>query len=191
MKALKKILSLIFISSLFLACGDNGDNYTAVPKQVTETHVFRIPIRGFAGQFVTEKELKPIALADIIGEDAARNLVRAEMQVADCYLEIRGLKNMENNPVLKDFTLEVGKTKINFGNCTTKPSLAIDFESDRRQSTTKFSSFIKAVFDTYTGKARRANLIMQFTPTEDIFVQDNVELVITITGTYSYNIYTK
>ncbi len=193
MKALNKILWFIFISSLLISCGDEGEKYVATPHQVTETYVFRAPIRGFQGRLGIENELEPIRLADIIGEQASQNLVNAEMQIADCYLEVRGLKSMENTPVLKDFTIQVeGRAGVNFGNCTAKPSLATDFESDRRQSIPKVSNFIKLIFDTYTGTtAKRANIVMSFTPTQDIFVEDNVELIITITGTYTYNTYSR
>ena len=193
MKILNKILLLIFAFFSLVSCGDD-DKFVTTPKQVTETYVFKVPIRGFQGRLGIEKEFPPIRLADIIGDEASRNLVGAEMQIAKCYLEIVGLKDLDNNPILKDFTIQIegkGKSEVNFGNCTSKPSLLTDFESDESQSTLKFSNFIKSIFDTYTGKARSANLILSYTPTEDIFVEDKVELRITITGTYTYNSYSR
>jgi len=192
MKVLNKILLLIFIYSSFVSCSSDDDKFLTTPKQVTETYVFKVPIRGFQGRLGIEKEFPPIRLVDIIGDEASRNLVSAEMQIADCFFEIRGLKDLDNNSVLKDFSIQIeGKSAVNFGNCTPKPSLATDFESDRRQSVPKFSNFIKSIFDTYTSRARSANLILSYTPTVDILVEDKVELLITITGTYTYNSYSR
>jgi hypothetical protein len=188
MKTIYKALLFIPISFLFVACG--GNEKIPVQKKIAKEYHITVPIRGLRGQSVSEKELPSVYLADIIGEDAARNIVRADMQYADSYLEINGLKDLETPTTLKDFTIQIeGKTGVNFGNCTSNVVLATDFESDTKQSIQKVLDFIQDVLNTYTHNNKSARLIVSFSSTETILEKDNVYLKIVIRADYIYNSY--
>ena len=189
MKTTFKVLFFIFLSAVFTSCGD--DKPTPVQRKITKESIFEIPIQGIGGMFGTHKQIPPIRLSDIIGGEAAKNILKAEIQKADCYLEVRGLKELEKTTTLADFTIQIeGKPAVNLGNCSPSSSLGInDFESDRKQSTDKFLNLVKAIVDTYTRGKKSAYFTLSFMPTEHISLDDDVKLYIVITADYTYNTY--
>jgi hypothetical protein len=195
MKTVNKTLLFIFLSFLFVSCGDEEKPVSSAPiqRKITQEYVYKVPIRGFSGRLGIENKFNSIRLADIIGEEAARNIVSADLQQAASYLEVKGLKKLEQAPTLKDFNIQIEENPaINFsGDCTPSSDLlATEFESDMRQSTPKVTDFIKAILDTYMrSNNKSAHLILSFAPTKDIFVTDSVNLEITITADYIYNTY--
>jgi len=184
MKALNKILLLAFIATLFISCGD--DEPETIPFQVTEEYVYTWDIRGSEG-ISGSYELGAINLADIIGKDAANRFKKGEMQIADSYMEITGLKAMNPSPVLMDFSLFLEKgPSVNFGNCTANASSLTDFASDVKQSTKPVSNFLQSVFAAYTSKNKTAKMTISFKPTHDIKASHNVKIKLVFTGTYHY-----
>ena len=189
MKTIFKMLFFVLLPFVFASCGD--DKPTPVKRKITKESIFEIPIQGIKGMFGTHKQIPLIRLSDIIGEEAAKNILQAEIQKADCYLEVRGLKDLEKTTTLEDFTIQIeGKSAVNLGNCSSSSSLGInDFESDRKQSTDKFLNLIKAIVDTYTHGKKSAYFTLSFMPTEHISLDEDVKLYIVITADYTYNSY--
>ena len=189
MKTIFKVLSFVLLSSVFASCGD--DKPTPVQRKITKEYIFTAPIQGFKGNLVFVEDLTPIRLSDIIGSEAAKNIVRAEIQSAECYMEVRGLKKMSPSPALANFTIKISEKnkEFNFGNCAPILDLATDFESDRKQSISKVLDLIKATLNTYTHSNKSAHLILSYKPTENILPKDSVNLHIVITADYIYNTY--
>ena len=187
MKVLNKILVLAFMATFFISCNDDSDPET-IPFQVTEEYVYEWPIRGSEG-ISGSYELGAINLADIIGKEAANRFKKGEMQIADSYMEITGLKAMNPSPVLIDFSLFLERgPSVKLGDCTADASFPTDFASDKKQSTEKVSNFLRAVFAAYTSKSKTAKITVSFKPTHDIAAGDNVAIKLVLTGTYYYDV---
>ena len=184
MKSISKFFILAFMASLFASCGgDNKPIPTPVQQQITRT--WTISIRGVAGATITLQETS-ITLADIPGVDAS-NFTSVVFQNSGSNIQITGLKNMDGT-VLNSFTMQVNNNAaVNFGKVTYTPSGPSDFGSDVVQSTNRETTFLSSLFSAYAGKGKTANLKVTFTPSTDIVAADNVNLVITINGTYNWN----
>jgi hypothetical protein len=181
----------MLMSSIFISCGDDNDEALPekIPVNITKEYSYTYVIKGFSGDDASHKDT--IYLADIIGEFAAAKLTGADFQIADSYIIITGLKAMDTNPVLADFSLQSGNnTPVFLGNCTAYAQFPTDFKSEIRQSTQKVSDFIKSVFLAYTtSKKKEAAIKIAYKPTKDILPSDGVKLTIVITGTYNYYTY--
>ena len=185
MKVLNKILLLSLFAPFFIACGD--DSPEMEPEQKTVEYVYTWPVRGLE-EGETKYELE-LSLADVIGIDAAKNFKRGEFQLASSYMRVVGLEAMDPSPVLKNFSLQVGKaTPVNFGNCTATPRLSNDFASELKQSSNTVTNFLLSVFSAYTSKSQSAKITVSFVPTHDVIVSDGVVMQLVITGTYNYNV---
>lgn len=193
MKSFSKILFLTFLSLGIMSCGsDDDDKFNTIEKKYTHTEIYKVPISGAKGAILTFDELPIIDLENVIGEDRARNLTRVERYNADCYVEIKGLKDLEPTSSLLNFSVKVGgRGFVNLGNCTNNVSEATDFAPDEKQSTKRFTDLIQSIIDTYTSGDKKARLQVSFKPTETIEQSDNVELVISIKADYYYNTYVK
>jgi len=184
MKILSKFFVMAFIASLFVSCGgDDKPLPTPVQKQISKT--WTISIRGVAGATLTLEEI-PITLADIPGVNTS-NFISGEFQNSGSNIQITGLKNTDG-AVLNNFTMQVNNAAaVNFGRVTYTPSGSSDFGSDVPQSSNRETTFLSSLFTAYAGKGKTANLKVTFTPSADIVAADNVNLVITINGTYNWN----
>ena len=175
---------------LFSSCGEEDEG---TPRQITKTYTYSQTIRGSAG---VKGEIPPseLNLADIIDAEAARNLENAEMQLADSYLEISGLNQIESPDtvavVLEDFTVKVGTRQgVNLGNCSTNPQETDEFSSDVQQSTNDIINLIRNIFTDVTSGNKSTDITVSFTPNVDITSSDNVQLQISFGGIYYYLVF--
>jgi len=195
MKTLKmktlNIFALFFIAVLLIASCEEEDEGT--PRQITKTYTYSQNIRGSAG-VRGELPSSELNLADIIDAEAARNLQNAEMQLADSYLEITGLNQLEVPDtvavVLEDFTIKVGSRQgVNIGDCTTDPQAPNEFAAGVQQSTNTVINLIRNIFTDVTSGSKSAEITVSFTPSVNITSADNVQLNISIGGTYNYIVF--
>ena len=195
MKTLKmktlNIFALFFIAVLLIASCEEEDEGT--PRQITKTYTYSQNIRGSAG-VRGELPSSELNLADIIDAEAARNLQNAEMQLADSYLEITGLNQLEVPDtvavVLEDFTIKVGSRQgVNIGDCTTDPQAPNEFAAGVQQSTNTVINLIRNIFTDVTSGSKSAEITVSFTPSVNITSADNVQLNISLGGTYNYIVF--
>lgn len=192
MKAINNLaaIAITLMSVFFISCGDDDNNPGPTPTPQKKTEVFNKSkvLRGFADSHVST-EAFTIYLSDIIGEDAAHNFVSGERQLAECYIEVNGLRDKEPETILKDFSLKLNdNAPVVFGDCRANANNVNEFESDTKQSTQKVADFIQSVFESYTGSTKKAIIEVSFTPTQDITTED-VSLKLVIKGDYIYNTY--
>ncbi|HKL31729.1 MAG TPA: hypothetical protein VJ919_04300 [Tangfeifania sp.] len=185
------IFALFFIAVLLIASCEEEDEGT--PRQITKTYTYSQNIRGSAG-VRGELPSSELNLADIIDAEAARNLQNAEMQLADSYLEITGLNQLEVPDtvavVLEDFTIKVGSRQgVNIGDCTTDPQAPNEFAAGVQQSTNTVINLIRNIFTDVTSGSKSAEITVSFTPSVNITSADNVQLNISIGGTYNYIVF--
>lgn len=178
---------LLIVSMLVMSCKDEEQG---TPRQLTDTYTYSQNLRGSEG-VKGELTLDALNLAEIIGTDPANNLTNAELQLADTYLEISGLNQIESPDtvavVLKDFTIKIGnRPAVNLGDCSTDPQTANEFAPDVPQSTNQIINIIQNLFTDVTTGSKRANITVSFTPSVGITSADNVELLISFAGTYYY-----
>ena len=190
MKTLNFFAIFLIGAMLFSSCGEEDEG---TPRQITKTYTYSQTIRGSAG---VKGELPPseLNLADIIDAEAARNLENAEMQLADSYLEISGLNQIESPDtvavVLEDFTVKVGTRQgVNLGNCSTNPQETDEFSSDVQQSTNDIINLIRNIFTDVTSGNKSTDITVSFTPNVDITSSDNVQLQISFGGIYYYLVF--
>ena len=186
MKTLNFFSVLLIATVLFASCKDEEEG---TPQQVTKTFTYTHNLTGSKG-VKGELPSAAINLADIIGADAARNMENAEMQLANSYLEISGLTQLASDSVavvLEDFTIKVGsRPGVNLGNCSTDPQGVNEFASDVQQSTNNIVNLIRNIFTDITTGSKSTEITVAFTPSVTIASSDNVQLKITIGGTYYY-----
>ena len=113
------------------------------------------------------------------------------MQLADSYLEISGLDQIESpdtvDVVLEDFTIKVGtRPGVNLGDCSTDAQGTNEFPSDVQLSTNQVINLIQNVFTDVTSGSKRAKITVSFTPNANITSADNVQLKIHFGGVYHY-----
>ncbi|MCY1722507.1 hypothetical protein OU798_19310 [Prolixibacteraceae bacterium Z1-6] len=188
MKTLKLLVLLVVMSAFISSC--QSDENTGVPKQITTVYTYKGLLRNLEG-VNGELVFNDFKLADIIGEDPAKNLESGEMQVASCSIEIEGLKNIEmpdgEEAILNNFTVTVGSNSpVLLGNCMVEPNAANEFASDIPQSTAKFIGVISDIFSDLTKGTKNTALKVSFTPNVDITASSGVYLKIVIGGTYYY-----
>lgn len=184
--------AIISIAAILLSsCKKEEDEGT--PRQTTKTFTHSQNIRGSAG---IKGELPPsvLSLSDIIGTEAASNFKNGEMQLASSHLEISGLNQIEapegEAVILENFTIKVGSRQaVNLGNCSTDPQGLNDFSSDVQQSTNEIISIIQNIFTDITSGNKSSSITISFTPNVDILSSDNVQLKISIGGTYHYVVF--
>lgn len=188
MKTLKFFSVLLLAVVFFTACKDEDEG---TPRQVTTTYTYTQPLRGSDG-VKGELPLAAITLADVIGTVPANNLQRADMQLANSYLEITGLSEIDppNDSVavvLEDFTVKVGtRPGVNLGDATVNPQGINEFASDVPQSSNKIINLIQSIFADLTTGGKTTTITVSFTPNVPITTADNVDLVISFGGTYHY-----
>lgn len=178
----------LLITALLVASCTKDDDGT--PQQITESHTYSQNIRGTSG-VKGELPLADLLLTDIIDPDIANNLTSAELQLADSYLEISGLNDIESPDtvavVLEDFTIKVGSRQgFNLGNVTPDAQGTNELASDVQHSTNQVVNLIQDVFADVTSAGKRARITVTFTPNTDITSADNVQLVIHFGGRYHY-----
>ncbi|MFA5533644.1 MAG: hypothetical protein WDA19_04060 [Mariniphaga sp.] len=183
-----KIFTLLFIATMLISSCKKDDD--GVPRQMTKTYEFKQEIRG-SEQVLGTLPAQVLKLSDIIGADPAENFQHAEMQLANSYLKISGLSQIElpgEQPVvLKDFTIKVGTHQgVNLGDCSTDPQTVNEFLSDAPQSTNQVVALIETIFNDLTSGNRSTSISVSFTPNVSLVPADNVQLIISIGGTYHY-----
>lgn len=186
-----KFLILFVITGLLITSCEEEDNGT--PQQVTKTYTYSENIRGSVGVMGT-LELPELNLSDVIGTEAANNFKNAEMQLADSYLEISGLNQLEASDtivvVLEDFTIKVGSRQgVNLGNFSTDPQEVNEYPSDEELSTNTIVNLIQNIFTDVTTGNKNAKITVSFTPNVDITSSNNVQLKITFGGKYNYLVF--
>ena len=190
MKTFNIFTILLIAVTLFTSCEDEEEG---TPRQITKTYTYSQNIRGSEG-VKGELPLPNLNLADVIGTQPATNLRTAELQLADSYLVISGLSQMEHPDtvavVLEDFTIKVGeRTGVNLGDCSTDPQEIDEFASDTEQSTNQVISLIQNIFSDMTSGSKSAKITVSFTPNVGITSSDNVQLEISFGGTYNYLVF--
>ncbi len=190
MKTLNFFAILLVAAVLIASCKKEDEG---TPRQTTKTYTFSQTLVGTA-EVKGELQATEIKLADIIGVDPAKNLENAQMQMASSYLEISGLSQMEapegEAVVLKDFSIKVGaRQSVNLGNCSTDPQGTNEFAADVQQSTNQMVSLIQNVFTDITSGSKSSMITVSFTPNVSITSSDNVQLKISIGGTYHYLVF--
>lgn len=190
MKTLKIFASLFLVVTLFASCEEEDEG---TPQQITKNYTYSQNIRGSEG-VKGELPLAALSLADVIGIEPARNLESADMQLADTYLEISGLNQFDSLDtaavVLEDFTIKVGSRQgVNIGDFTTDPKTPNEWEPDEPQSTDEIINLIRNIFIDMTTGNKSAEITVSFTPNVNITSTDNVQLNISIRGTYNYLVF--
>lgn len=190
MKTFNILTILLIAVTLFTSCEDEEEG---TPRQITKTYTYSQNIRGSEG-VKGELPLPNLTLADVIGAQPASNLRDAELQLADSYLEISGLNQIEHPDtvavVLEDFTIKVGTLQgVNIGDCSTDPQGINEFASDVEQSTNKIITLIETIFTDITSGDKTTQISVSFTPNVDITSSDNVQLKISFGGTYNYVVF--
>ena len=180
-------LLLIAVVILVSSCKDEDEG---TPRQITETYIYSQNIRGSAG-VSGELPLPDLNLADVIGTDIADNLTNAELQLADSYLEISGLNQVESPDtvavILENFTIKVGtRPGINLGDVSTDAQGTNELASDVQHSTNQIINLIQNIFADVTSSSKRARITVSFTPNTSITTSDNVQLIINFGGRYHY-----
>lgn len=193
MKIMKtlKLFGLLVITATLLASCKKEDEGT--PTQITKTYEYSQILRGSKDINGTITDFPILTLANVIGEDAAKNFKSAEMQIASCYIEIDGLDQItapDGVATLKNFTVQVGShPAILLGDCKVQPQAQNEFGSDVAQSTTKFISIVTNVFTDLTSGSKSAQVKVSFTPNVDISASSNLRIKIVIGGTYHYVVF--
>ena len=187
MKTLKFFTILLMAGMLIASCEKEDEG---TPRQITKSYTYNQNLRGSEG-VKGELSLSNLILADIIGTDPAKNLKNAELQLADSYLEISGLNQIESPDtvavVLEDFTIKVGaRPGVNLGDCSTDPQEINEFAPDVQLSTNKIINLIQNVFTDVTTGSKTTMITVSFTPNVGITSSDNVQLKIAFGGTYYY-----
>jgi hypothetical protein len=177
------LLAVLFITS----CQEDDEG---TPRQITESHTYSENIRGSEG-VLGELPLADLLLTDILDAEITDNLTNAELQLADSYLEISGLNQVESPDtaavVLEDFTIKVGtRPGVNLGDVTTNAQGTNELASDVQHSTNQVVSLIQNIFADVTSQSKRARITVSFTPNTDITSADDVQLVIHFAGRYHY-----
>jgi len=190
MKTFNFFAVFLIATVLFASCKDEEEGTS---RQVTKIYNYSQNIRGAEG-VKGELTLPALNLADVIGIEPARNLESAGMHLADTYLEISGLNQLESTDtvvvVLEDFTIKVGSRQgVNIGDFTTDPQAPNEFASDEQQSTDLFVNIIRNIFTDMTSGNKTATITVSFTPNVSISSSDNVQLNISFGGTYNYLVY--
>lgn len=183
--------AMLFIAAILVSSCKKEDEGT--PKQMTKTHTFSQVLVGTAG-VKGELPASQIKLTEIIGADPAKNLETAEMQLANSYLEVSGLNQLEapegEAVELGDFTIKVGtRPGVNLGTCSTDPQGTNEFAADEQQSTNEIIGILQNVFADLTTGSKNSSITVSFTPNVSITSADNVQLKIFIGGTYHYVVF--
>jgi hypothetical protein len=183
--------SMFLIAAMLIASCKKEDEGT--PQQITKNYTYSQNIRGSLG-VKGELILSELKLADIIGAEPAENFKNAEMQLANCHLEISGLSQIESPEgeavILDDFTIKAGTRQgVNIGDCSTDPQGPNEFAADDPQSTNEIISIIQNIFTDITSGSKSSTITVSFTPNVDITSSDNVQLKISIGGTYHYVVF--
>lgn len=182
---------MLLIAAMLISSCKKEDEGT--PKQMTKTHTFSLNLIGTAG-VKGELPASQIKLNDIIGIDPAKNLENAEMQLANSYLEVSGLGQIDapegQAVVLNNFTIKVGtRPGVNLGTCSTDPQGTNEFAADVRQSTNQMIGIVQNIFTDITSGSKSSTITVSFTPNVSITSADNVQLKIAIGGTYHYVVF--
>lgn len=190
MKTINFFAMLLIAAMLISSCKKEDEG---TPKQMTKTHTFSLNLIGTAG-VKGELPASQIKLNDIIGIDPAKNLENAEMQLANSYLEVSGLGQIDapegQAVVLNNFTIKVGtRPGVNLGTCSTDPQGTNEFAADVRQSTNQMIGIVQNIFTDITSGSKSSTITVSFTPNVSITSADNVQLKIAIGGTYHYVVF--
>lgn len=190
MKTFKLLGMLLIAATIFSSCKKEDEG---TPSQITKTYEYSQILRGSKDINGTITDLPILTLANVIGEDAAKNFKSAEMQIASCYIVIDGLDQItapDGAATLKNFTVQVGShPAILLGDCKVQPQLQNEFGSEVAQSTTKFINIITEIFTDLTSGSKSAQIKVSFTPNVDISAANNLRIKIVIGGTYHYVVY--
>ena len=190
MKTLKLIGVLLIAATILSSCKKDDEG---TPSQITKTYEYSQILRGSKDINGTITDFPILTLANVIGEDAARNFKSAEMQMASCYIEIDGLDQIaapDGVATLKNFTVQVGShPAIVLGDCKVQPQSQNEFGSDVSQSTAKFINIVTNIFTDLTSGSKSAQVKVSFTPNVDISASNNLRIKIVIGGTYHYVVF--
>lgn len=183
--------AMFFIAAILVSSCKKEDEGT--PKQMTKTHTFSQNLVGTAG-VKGELPASQIKLTDIIGAEPAKNLETAEMQLASSHLEVSGLSQIKSSDtvavVLENFTIKVGtRPAVNLGTCSTDPQGTNEFASDVQQSTNQMIGIVQNIFTDVTSGSKSSSITVSFTPSVSIASTDNIQLKISIGGTYHYVVF--
>ncbi|MBW6533439.1 MAG: hypothetical protein K0B11_00380 [Mariniphaga sp.] len=190
MKTINFLAMLLIAAMLFSSCKKEDEG---TPKQMTKTHTFSLNLIGTAG-VKGELPASQIKLNDIIGIDPAKNLENAEMQLANSYIEVSGLSQIDapegEAVVLNNFTIKVGtRPGVDLGTCSTDPQGTNEFAADIRQSTNQMIGIVQNIFTDISSGSKSSTITVSFTPNISITSADNVQLKISIGGTYHYVVF--
>jgi hypothetical protein len=190
MKTINLFAMLLIAAILITSCKKEDEG---TPKQMTKNHTFSLNLIGTSG-VKGELPASQIKLTDIIGVDPAKNLENAEMQLASSHLEVSGLSQIESPDSvaveLENFTIKVGtRPAVNLGTCSTDPQGTNEFAADVQQSTNQMISTIQNIFTDITSGSKSSTITVSFTPNVSISSADNVQLKISIGGTYHYVVF--
>jgi hypothetical protein len=181
---------LLIVVILISSCKDDDDG---TPRQITQSYTYIQNIRGSEG-VRGELPLPDLSLADVVGTDIANNLTNAQLQLAQSYLEVSGLNQIESPDtvavVLEDFTVKVGtRPGVNLGDISTDPQGINELASDVQHSTNQIVNLIQNIFTELTSGNQRTEITVSFMPNVDITSSDNVQLQIHFRGIYNYVTY--
>lgn len=168
------------------------DDNEGIPKQMTDTFVFEGDIVGtknVSGNY----NLPLLTLSTVIGSEAANNLKSAELQIAECFVEVEGLgalqESLGETIVLQDFTVTIGNNNaVLLGDCMVEPATTTEFASDVELSTTKYIKIATDVFNALKSSGS-VTIHVAFTPSHSIVETDDVVIKIGFGGVYNYVVY--
>lgn len=186
-----KLIGVLLIAATFLSSCKKEDEGT--PSQITKTYEYSQILRGLKDINGTITDFPILTLANVIGEDAAKNFKSADMQIASCYIEIDGLDQItapDGVATLKNFTVQIGSHPATvLGDCKVQPQSQNEFGSDVSQSTAKFINIVTNIFTDLTSGSKSAQIKVSFTPNVDISASNNLRIKIVIGGTYHYVVF--
>lgn len=184
MKYLTQLLLLGLLSLSVFSC-DEGDDFKFTHEQVKRNYIQREFLMALEANTMTEFVLNPVSLSNILGQDTANLVTKAEL--LSCSMSIRGIKDKNPDLVLNNFTLQLcDSNRYIFGNCKLTPEDINDFASDQAFNNNILESFTEKILDYYDHGKRNPTLSAVFKPSQEINFPDSVILTFSFEATYHY-----
>jgi hypothetical protein len=169
---------------------DKGVDFSFTRHEITKEYTYTFTITGTVGE--NYKIVDPIYLEEILGEEIAKKLTKAELPDS-FYIEVTGLNAMETRPALSNFTLLL-KDGVSLVPYPDRPATIANRETfgfGNLSSDKKFEGgivpfFFESLFFFYNHSIKDPALVISFESTEDIVREDKITLNIVFKGTYHY-----
>jgi hypothetical protein len=168
---------------------DKGEDFTYTTYEIEKEYTFTISLFG------TEEisRIEQLPLSEIIGEEAAKKLIYAEVYPDSFFIAIEGLNALDPKPVLSNVIVSL-KDPIALNNYPgQQPTIADreifnlgNFTSDKKMSSGVVTYFFETLFYFYNHSIREPAFIISAQSTSDFSASNNVKLHIMFKGKYGY-----